>query len=762
MSSLFRRGRKNKNKAKEPPLQPSRQNTNTNLKQQQQQQKNQTRGGAEEDDVKEVLTLFNRLEELVVDGDPRVKEALNQKPSIQNLLREDSMLSPRSYRPGGPQPFVPSLPLKEPTDTSLLSRRYGYNYNPYEVGGYPQAQRFVLPLHSSQLPYQPLQQQQPQYQPQIQQPQLQAQQIISPRRQVVVPPIRIPERTFNEDSFYQQQNEPQLTGRVRRHADGTVVATIDSIIQPEPRPIQMPTQQLFSPPRRRDQPNVYGRRNAVNQPPQPSGGVNQGQNTGRNNQADRNRGGAGGGGNNDPYHDFNYYNGKDGETSVRIVLDENRPDGKQAKSKQSNNKKGSDKKNRQPQQIVEQQPVTYVVEPTSQPPLTRDPLQQGGGAFAYRSAALVSKGTGSTSKVIGPEGGKLSYLGCSLEIPKNALKEKTLFRLMILDHGQIPHTTDRLYQPLGGDREPTRMPITPAVRIDPANVVLDKAATIKLPTCVAEYGQGIETLNGQPTNRTHRPEQDIKTDDIEIKLRGPATNELWDDHVTEVFRSADSVTFKLQTFGDVCAFHHETGDKERKALNKRLSVYLFKSSDNRKHQFLSILLAEDLPHVIQKAVESVPHWLSYTDSCFNIILPEGKNFVVYIEPVDRSLCFTEANVMEIPWQNLWYPETIIRKHVQVTLLNRDTPTEVQLILDEGNIRFNTAFMWQVPERSLILPDLLSTALETDTVPNGGEVDDGRDGIDKYNDAYKSRVKFRPDTPDDKIVTNQGILNYAQM
>ena len=36
----------------------------------------------------------------------------------------------------------------------------------------------------------------------------------------------------------------------------------------------------------------------------------------------------------------------------------------------------------------------------------------------------------------------------SVEIPKNAVKEKTLFRIMILESGQIPHATERLYQPL--------------------------------------------------------------------------------------------------------------------------------------------------------------------------------------------------------------------------------------------------------------------------------------------------------------------------
>ena len=37
-------------------------------------------------DVKEVLQLFNKIEELVVDGDPRIREALNQKPGkIKNI-----------------------------------------------------------------------------------------------------------------------------------------------------------------------------------------------------------------------------------------------------------------------------------------------------------------------------------------------------------------------------------------------------------------------------------------------------------------------------------------------------------------------------------------------------------------------------------------------------------------------------------------------------------------------------------------------------
>ena len=50
------------------------------------------------------------------------------------------------------------------------------------------------------------------------------------------------------------------------------------------------------------------------------------------------------------------------------------------------------------------------------------------------------------------------------------------------------------------------MPITPAIRIDPAHLVLDKAITVKLPTCVAEYGQDVES-SGMVTNRTIKPEK---------------------------------------------------------------------------------------------------------------------------------------------------------------------------------------------------------------------------------------------------------------
>ena len=88
MSSLFRR--KKSKKAKEVPIRPSQPNTAKTPKNGITGGTGRAGGGGggrggggghgDEDNVKEVLHLFNRLEELVVDGDPRVQQALNQKP----------------------------------------------------------------------------------------------------------------------------------------------------------------------------------------------------------------------------------------------------------------------------------------------------------------------------------------------------------------------------------------------------------------------------------------------------------------------------------------------------------------------------------------------------------------------------------------------------------------------------------------------------------------------------------------------------------
>ena len=62
----------------------------------------------------------------------------------------------------------------------------------------------------------------------------------------------------------------------------------------------IPAQPLFSPQRRQEVPQVARQSRRVRVPVGDQGVAG------------------------DPYHDFNYYNGKDGQTSVRIVMDNNR------------------------------------------------------------------------------------------------------------------------------------------------------------------------------------------------------------------------------------------------------------------------------------------------------------------------------------------------------------------------------------------------------------------------------------------------------
>ena len=71
------------------------------------------------------------------------------------------------------------------------------------------------------------------------------------------------------------------------------------------------------------------------------------------------------------------------------------------------------------QQKPAEKPPKETPRPQNQKPATFDLTKpdrqhQNAQPFAYRTAANVSKGTGSISKVVGPEGGRLNYLGCRL------------------------------------------------------------------------------------------------------------------------------------------------------------------------------------------------------------------------------------------------------------------------------------------------------------------------------------------------------------
>jgi len=64
--------------------------------------------------------------------------------------------------------------------------------------------------------------------------------------------------------------------------------------------------------------------------------------------------------------------------------------------------------------------------------------------------------------------------------------------LSILDASQLPHKMDRIYNYYTKENSEILMAISPAVRIDPADLKVVKPVTLKLPTCIAVAGQRIE------------------------------------------------------------------------------------------------------------------------------------------------------------------------------------------------------------------------------------------------------------------------------
>lgn len=237
------------------------------------------------------------------------------------------------------------------------------------------------------------------------------------------------------------------------------------------------------------------------------------------------------------------------------------------------------------------------------------------------------------------------------------------------------------------------------------------------------------------------------------------TSDKWQDLNVDIFRSSDSVMFQTQELANVCAFHVLS---DQDLLIKKIAVYMFKSMEKRKKQFLSILVCEDQPHILQKGIESMPGWLHYMDSCFNISMEQGRNLAVYLEPKDRSLCSIDANKMEIPWENLWRPECIIRKHFTVTLHKRDVEAPVQLMVNEGNYTMVAPFVWQIQKKTIFLPD--PVPLEDYSLDHG-KIDDDDDLLGErtkeYSNLYK-HVSWKPETPEQNGVTNESLLRYAKM
>ncbi|XP_077971037.1 uncharacterized protein LOC120346597 [Styela clava] len=660
------------------------------------------------EEMKDVLALFNKLEELVIEGDPRVRDVLNQRPLIQQALMDEGEITDRSEISPRIVPKLQLSPHREPTylreESGVSGRLAMYKDKQLTVSDLgvrsPKQQRYTQNRFQSNNP--------------------------------IFVSQTIPENA-QMNNVYNISN--YAGGRMRKHPDGTLLtatnapAIVDGRIN-DVNPTFIRSEALLLDTHKRENPQLK----TEEIPKLDLHEFNYDTPRGKSKVQVQMRG-------DDKTHNFNYTN-PDAGYQVRVSLD-NMPE---LKNRSAGVKQNTDitQETNPPKTFSTSQGLTIPM------PSKREPL------FAKRGNN--SSWMDIVSKVFTSDGGEISCSGCKLEVPKNAVPNKALIRISLLDIQEVPHTTFGV----SNERNPSLLPISAAVKIEPENLVLQKPVTIRLQTSIAMRSDGQSKVDERSKNTQKKLkviEEDIEAKNVIIQHKNSLTGDLWQKLGTNVFRSSDSVIFKTQELSSFCAFHIQDGTNND-VLIKKIAIYVFQSLERRKKQFLSVLVCEDQPHVLQKGVESMPGWLHYMDSCFNIATEEGRNLVIFLEPIDRTLCSIDTNKMEIPWENLWRPECLIRKHFTVTLHKLDTEGFIQLVVNEANYRLNTSFIWQVQKQQIFLPDPVPVetyALDEDRAWKYDLEPKPRD----YSNLYK-HVTWKPPTPEPQLVTNESLLRYATM
>ena len=70
----------------------------------------------------------------------------------------------------------------------------------------------------------------------------------------------------------------------------------------------------------------------------------------------------------------------------------------------------------------------------------------------------------------------------------------------------------------------------------------------------------------------------------------------------------------------------------------------------------------------------------------------------------------QLTLQEIPWENIWHPECIIRKHIHVNILKRDVSTSVQVYTDDGKNKLTAEFVWKVKTNAASLLHCITSTL----------------------------------------------------
>ena len=170
--------------------------------------------------------------------------------------------------------------------------------------------------------------------------------------------------------------------------------------------------------------------------------------------------------------------------------------------------------------------------------------------------------------MVGSDGAELSYYGCTVSIPQNALEEETEISLEILN-------TDF-----------PGLAVSPVLKLEPSNLRFHFPVTVTLPLVICP---------SHPTlSEPQSPELILMC----------CTNGKWSKLQSTKFRFGDLRSFECRHFSAYCWIYDKDGTKI--GLKKRLACCLFKGLPNVNESEVNVCICDDLPHVIEVHIPHIP------------------------------------------------------------------------------------------------------------------------------------------------------------
>ena len=158
--------------------------------------------------------------------------------------------------------------------------------------------------------------------------------------------------------------------------------------------------------------------------------------------------------------------------------------------------------------------------------------------------------------MVGSNGAELSYYGCTVSIPPDALDEDTEICLEILNTN-LPE-----------------MVVSPVLKLEPSNLTFNCTVTVTLPVFIS------------PSTESHQPQLTLMC----------CTHGEWSKLKSTKLKLGDPRAFESRHFSAYCWIEDKTGNGK---WVKRLACLLYKGVPAGERTELTFYICDDLPHVTE-------------------------------------------------------------------------------------------------------------------------------------------------------------------